>query len=344
MNVEIENPYRLHMELRRTPDLSGVPLWSEDVTDHLADLVDETFTRGVLANVLPERPDDVVARITPVWSETPLVERVVVHIRARMDGVSEEFQQEFRSGRWSRESVLRIHQLRHENTLDDNESAYRLLMALPADDGPGFELPPLQAPPILDGTLEQFGIRTPGSGQLVPDRPILVNEHVVADSVSGCVAAGAAETGYTGLGAIVRLASPLPGTSTPIVTLLTSCVEDRRHVGQINEWSISPEALADADRVARIRGLGESVLTVIHTHGFNTECGNCNTNAACPLAECTHVSLKDYQVLESLFPGKATLMPIVGRRIGAEGNRPVLAMHAWRGGEVRPVRWTTCAD
>jgi hypothetical protein len=86
------------------------------------------------------------------------------------------------------------------------------------------------------------------------------------------------------------------------------------------------------------------VLTVVHSHGWSTECGKCNENAACPLAECTLVSHSDYQVLETLFPGKSTVMPIVGRKLGAPGKQPVLAMHAWRGGEMRPLRFQRYAD
>jgi hypothetical protein len=51
------------------------------------------------------------------------------------------------------------------------------------------------------------------------------------------------------------------------------------------------------------------------------------------------VSLLDYQVLETLFPSKSTVMPIAGRKLGTEGKRPVLEIHAWRGGEMRPIRW-----
>ena len=95
---------------------------------------------------------------------------------------------------------------------------------------------------------------------------------------------------------------------------------------------------------ADLRGLGETVVTVVHSHGWSTECGKCNENANCPLAECTLVSLSDYQVLETLFPGKGTVMPIVGRRLGAPGKQPVLALHAWRGGEMRPLRFQRYAD
>ena len=90
-------------------------------------------------------------------------------------------------------------------------------------------------------------------------------------------------------------------------------------------------------------GSGERVLTVFHSHGWGTGCSECNQREQCALPECTLVSLDDYRVLETLFPSKATLLPIAGRKLGASGRRPVLEMHAWRGGSVRPIRWRTFA-
>jgi hypothetical protein len=235
-------------------------------------------------------------------------------------------------------------QLREEGTLGENESAYRMLVALPTSKAGEIEPPVLQPPPIVDGTLEQLGVRELGMGEFVSDRPILINQRLETDSVAACVAAGARETGGAALGLFLRLPEPLPRTSTRIVTLLTTCLEDRRHAGKVNEWSISPQALAESEQIARMRGLGESVLTVIHTHGWSAECGKCNENANCPLAECSLVSLMDYQVLETLFPGKATVMPIAGRKLGAPGQQPVLEVHAWRGGEMRPMRWMRYVD
>jgi hypothetical protein len=52
----------------------------------------------------------------------------------------------------------------------------------------------------------------------------------------------------------------------------------------------------------------------------------------------------DYLVLETLFPGKATVMPIAGRKLGAPAQQPVLEVHAWRGGEMRPMRWMRYVD
>ena len=344
MHVTIESPYRLHSELRRQPDIKEVPLSSLDVTPEAADLVEEAWIAGVLADVLPESAESVRARIEPVFSDEPLVERIKVHLQAGRNGSAAEYSAEFKGGRWNRTEKRRLIQLREEGTLGENESAYRMLVALPAGKAPDMEPPVLQSPPIVDGTLEQFGFRETGTGEFVPDRPILINQRLETDSVAACVAAGSRETGGAALGAFVRLPEPLPHTSTRIVTLLTTCLEDRRHSGKVNEWSISPEALAESAQIAQMRGLGETVLTVIHTHGWSTECGKCNENANCPLAECTLVSLLDYQVLETLFPGKATVMPIAGRKLGAPGKQPVLEVHAWRGGEMRPMRWMRYVD
>jgi hypothetical protein len=55
-------------------------------------------------------------------------------------------------------------------------------------------------------------------------------------------------------------------------------------------------------------------------------------------------SLQDYRLLATLFPSKSTLMPIAGRKLGAEERRPVLQVYAWRGGEMRPIRWRMYHD
>ena len=49
-------------------------------------------------------------------------------------------------------------------------------------------------------------------------------------------------------------------------------------------------------------------------------------------------------LLESLFPSKATLMPIAGRKLGAPGRRPVLEIHAWRDGRMVAIPWRTYRD
>jgi hypothetical protein len=298
----------------------------------------------VLAGVLPDLPAALHARIEPVFARDSFVERIKVVLRAGDNGTVAEHTVEFSGGRWNRMRHQRLQQLRDEGTLGNDETAFHALVALPAREPTAIAVPVLQSPPIIDGTLEQFGVRSLGDGELTPDRPILINARLEADSIAACLSAGARETGAAVLGVFVRLPEPLPNTSTRIVTLLTTCIEDARHAGQVNEWSISPDALAASARIADLRGFGESVVTVVHSHGWSTECGNYNENAKCPLAECTLVSLSDYQVLETLFPGKATVMPIVGRKLGAPGKKPVLAMHAWRGGEMRPLRFQRYAD
>jgi hypothetical protein len=344
MRVEIKCPWRFTSELHRNASPSGVPLSSVDVTAELSDLLDEACVGGVLAETLPEQPDAIHAEIEPVFAREALVERIRVRLRTGENGCSAEHAVEFAGGRWNRTRHQRVQQLREEGSLGKDESPFHALVALPASGDSAIEPPLLQSPPIVDGTLEQFGVRSLGTGELTPDRPILINARLETDCIAACLAAGARETGAAVLGVLARLPRPLPNTSTCIVTLLTTCIEDPRHTGEVNEWHISPDALAASAQIAELRGLGESVLTVVHSHGWSTECGKCNENAACPLAECTLVSHSDYQVLETLFPGKSTVMPIVGRKLGAPGKQPVLAMHAWRGGEMRPLRFQRYAD
>lgn len=343
MQIDLENTHQFTCELRRKPDLQEPPVSSVDVTADLAALIDEAYTHGILAEQLPIEAQRLRVRIEPHFSESPRVESIDIHIAAGENGSSAEFVQSFRSGPWNRSSQRRLLQLRQEGTLGEDESAFRMLLALPSDRA-AIEPPLLQPPVVIDGSLEDFGIGRLGPGELIPNRPLLVNQRVEQDSIEDCLAKGSSETGGGGIGVTVRLKEPLPHTTTRIVQILTAYLQDRRHSGRVNEWQISPEALAEAAEVCALRGMGERVMTVIHTHGFSTECGNCNSNANCPLAECTLVSLLDYQVLETLFPSKSTVMPIAGRKLGAEGKRPVLEIHAWRGGEMRPIRWQRYID
>lgn len=341
MLTTIQCPWRFRSELHREQVGGGVPLSSLDVTEHLVDLVDEALVRGILAGALAEPIDRLQARIEPVLARNSLVERIAVSLGSGGDA---DYSVEFVGGRWNRLRYRRVQQLREEGTLGREESACHALSAFPASDIPELADVELQAPPIVDGTLQQYGVRRVTDGELTHDRPILINTRLEADSIAACWNAGPRETGAAVLGVLLRLPEPLPNTTTRIVTLLTAMFEDSRHAGQVNEWSINAEALAECAQIADLRGLGESVLTVIHSHGFSSECGKCNENADCPLAECTHVSLSDYQVLDTLFPGKSTVMPIVGRKLGAPARQPVLAMHAWRGGEMRPMRFQRYVD
>lgn len=344
MSLTIECRWSFASELYRDSAATGVPLSSTDISEHLPDLLEEAWISGVLAGVLPETPDGLSARIEPVFARDAIVERIRVQLRSGRNGAAAEHVVEFSGGRWNRTRHQRLQQLREEGTLASDQTAFHTIVALPARDAPPVAAPVLQSPPIIEGTLEQFGVRNVQAGELTPDRPLLVNARLEAEALAACRAAGARETGAAVLGAFVRLPARLPNTSTCIVTILNAMIEDPRHVGQVNEWSISPEALDDSARIADLRGLGETVVTVVHSHGWSNDCGNCNENANCPLAECTLVSLSDYQVLDTLFPGKATVMPIVGRRLGAPPKQPVMAMHAWRGGEMRPLRYQRYTD
>ena len=319
MQIKIQNSFQFASELRRKPDVNDRPISSVDVTGDVAALIDEAFTHGVLADCLPEQPEQLRVRIEPHFSEAPRVERIDVHLTAGENGTAAEFTQSFRAGPWSRSDQRRMLQLREEGTLGENESAYRMLLALPSDHA-AIELPDLQPPAIIDGTLEEFGFRELGPGELIPDRPLLVNQRLVEDSLEACLAKGSQETGGGAIGLNVRLKEPLPHTTTRIVQILTAYLEDRRHSGKVNEWKISNEALAEAAEVCALRGMGERVMTVVHTHGWSTECGNCNTNANCPLAECTLVSLLDYQVSRHCSP-PGTVMPILAASSAEENAR-----------------------
>lgn len=338
MQLEIQNGFRFASELRRKPEITDRPVSSIDVTADLAALIDEAYTHAVLADCIAPDADAIRVQIEPQFSEAPRVEGIHIHLSAGANGSAASFSQRFQAGPWNRTAQRRILQLREEGTLAEDESAYRMLLALP-DDKAVIDPPELQPPAIIDGTLAQFGISDLGPGELIPDRPLLVNARLESDSIEDCLAKGAHETGGGAIGFNLRLSDPLPNTTTRIVQVLTAYLEDRRHSGKVNEWQISTDALAEAAEVCALRGMGERVMTVVHTHGWSNDCGNCNSNANCPLAECTLVSLLDYQVLESLFPSKSTVMPIAGRKLGAEGKRPVLEIHAWRGGEMRPIRW-----
>jgi hypothetical protein len=202
------------------------------------------------------------------------------------------------------------------------------------------DLVPMLAPPVLRATsLEQAGIRSLGEGSLTAERPVLVSAKMVQEVLHWTADAGAAEIGGATLGQLIVLPQPLPGTRTRVVTVLSACVRDHRHAGEVGLFTFSPEALDEATRIAELRGLGETVITAFHSHGWGSRCGNCNQNPRCPLPDATQLSLRDYELAESLFPSKATLLPVAGRQLGAPGQRPVLTIHGWNGGRMTPFRW-----
>ena len=115
-------------------------------------------------------------------------------------------------------------------------------------------------------------------------------------------------------------------------------------MGQPGQFTFSTDALVHASNIGNLRGLGETVLTALHTHGWGSGCDRCNSNAGCLLPQCTEISAQDYTMMETLFPSKGSLMPIAGRRLGAPGQQPVLEIHAWRGGVLRRIRWRHYRD
>lgn len=341
MEVVVENHHRLRIELRDQPNLNGVPLAGEDVTADVAELVDEAVTNGILGEYLPAAPPTVFARVQPVCREEPLVQRIDVALSTRSQQDPQAVTLSFTSGRWERWSQHKLLQLREEGSLTADQSAYQLLLALPATVAVPLPMPPVQTPIIDELTLEECGVRQLADGELTPDRPLLINSRFEQEAVQQCEQYGQVETGAAVLGRYVRLPEPLPGAKTSIVTIISALLFDSRHTGDQTQFHFDPTALAEAQHMCDLRGLGESIITVFHTHGWG--CGDCNQKALCPVAEAKP-SLQDYQLLATLFPAKTTLMPIAGRKVGVEGRRPVLQVYAWRSGQMRPLRWRRYDD
>ncbi len=251
--------------------------------------------------------------------------------------------QSFQRGRWSRVAQAATAKLREDETVANNDLLYALLLGLPyrADQQPWTV--PLETPEFLDQTVVECGIRSLGAGSLLADRPVLINQRLVNDAIKRCEQAGTSEAGAAVLGKTVRLPEPLPGTTTRLVTVLSTLIEDARHQGASLEFAFSPDALAEAMEIADLRAMGETVQTVYHSHGWSPECAGCQENGTCLLPGTTP-SLRDYQVLESLVSSKATLMPIAGRQPGTQQQRPVLRIFAWRGGEMQPIHWQVYVD
>lgn len=340
MIVHIKNDYRYHSELRSGPGALSMPLSTDDVTPAMSELVEEMYTRAILAEQIPYETDKLEVTIMPNWSTEPAVDRVEVRLQAGSNGRRHVVSRSFDRGPWIRRAQHSVDRLRADGTLGENEQAYRLLIALKTSGAASrLKLPALQPPPIFDQPLQELGVMQLGEGSLEPDRPVLVNARLFDEAIQLCESAGPVETGGAVLGKTIRQPEPLQGTNTRNVTVLSALVTDSRHIGDATRFHISPEALVEADGIAAIRARGEAPITIMHSHGWG--CGDCNQKA-CLLAEC-YPSLKDYE-LESLFPTKALLLPIAGRKLGAPGRRPILQIHAWDGGEMKPIRWQTYYD
>ena len=343
MHVTTDVPFELLTELSVDPELGADAIHRESVQSDVAELVEEAFVGGVLADALPSHVGGLRVAVTPVWDQEPRARALNVRI-TEQGGEGHSFTRRFETGRWMRRAKEKACRLVEEGMLEEGARTYVHLLAEGRDDSPGLSLPRLQTPTITEQSLDEFGVRELGGGELCPDRPVLVNERMLEEILSHTEEAGAEETGGGTLGKMIRLDQPLPGTSTRIVTVLSASLVDARHDGGVARITFDPAALQEAARVAQLRAMGETVLTAFHSHGWGTECGRCNQNTDCALPSATHVSLDDYQVLECLFPSKATLMPIAGRKLGARGTRPVLEIHAWRGGRMVAIPWRTYRD
>lgn len=339
MDFNVENRFRFWSELRLSPNLDELPLSSADVTDDLPELIQEAAIRSVLAERLPLEPGTVQATIRPVCREGAIVERIEIELAAsRSEPLAIET---FHTGRWHRAAQQKVLLLREEGTVTEQQQVYHSLVAVRHDVPIPVQPSSLAPPQIVDGTLADFGIRTLTADEFTPDRPVLVNVRLEDEAIQNCQEAGVRETGGAVAGVYLRLPERLSGASSRIVTVLSSLLMDPRHEGDESRFHFSPLALAEAQELCRLRGLGESIVTVFHTHGWG--CGDCHQKAECAVAEAKP-SLQDYQLLESLFPGKSTALPIAGRKLGAEGRRPVLQIFAWRMGEMRPIRWRRYHD
>ena len=343
MQVTTDFPFELFSELSVAPELGATAIHRESVQSDVAELVEEAFVGGVLADALPADVGGLHIEVTPVWDQEPRAGALNVRI-TEQGGEGRSITRRFETGRWMRRAQAKTWQLAAEGTLEEGVRTYVHLLAECRDGSPGLSLPPLQAPTITEQSLDDFGVRELGGGELCPDRPVLVNDRMLEEILRHTEEAGAEETGGGTLGKMIQLDQPLSGTSTRIVTVLSASLVDTRHNGAVARITFDSAALQEAAQVAQLRARGETVLTAFHTHGWGTECGQCNQNERCALPSATHVSLDDYQVLECLFPSKATLMPIAGRKLGAQGTRPVLEIHAWRGGRMVSIPWRTYRD
>ena len=333
MQTVIQGDFRLELELRKTPDVASAPMFAEEVTqDVVGDLVLETFMRGLLAEALPTDPAGIRAEYSPTWKQEPFVDRLEVKLTALDSG--QVYGRRYDNGRWVRRAELRVLQLRQQGQLGQEDLCYQSLVA--TRNGRSVELKPpvLEAPPIEERTWEELGIRRLGDGGLAAERPILVNRLLEEEILAQTREAGVDETGGAVLGQLARLPEPLPGTQTRLVTVLSASLQDSRHEGSAAKFSISPDALAEAAQIAGISG--QRVLTIWHSHGWCEE--KCDKQADCHLVSPGFMSADDYQVAARLCPSKATVMPICGWE-RTENDRPVLIIHAWEGGCMRPVPW-----
>ena len=247
MNIVVGCQYEFIHELRYGAELDSVPLYSETVTDDVADLIEETYVRGVLSEILPLEIDTLQVAVQPIWQHEPVVAAIRISLAAFRNGSAlTAVSQDFARGRWVRTANAVAIRKHEQGELAEGQAVQRVLLAMKRRNPPAVRLRPLAPPPFADQSLEACGVRPLGAGSLVADRPVLVNQRLAADAIRCCEQAGTTETGGAVLGKIVRLRDPLPQTTTRFATLLSMVVEDPRHVGAPLSFTFSLEGLAEA--------------------------------------------------------------------------------------------------
>lgn len=324
------------LELSPERDVPRSPWVRATLERELTVCVEETFVAGVLADRLPPDPSALDVSFELTFGQRPSI----VSFDVRLASGAARFQRSFPASAFARRATDLVLDLKETGRIPRNETAYAHLVAAVPRRSLAFEA--LAAPPIRAGRLAELGLGRLGTGRLDPERPVLIRTRVERDILDATVRAGFTETGGAMLGTLLALDEPLPGTRTRIVTVLTEVFCDARHEGHFNSFTFDHAALLEASRRATLRGRGESVLTAFHSHGWG--CGACNRSADCSLAACTDVSLDDYRVFETLFPGKAAVMPIAGRLPADDDDRPHLRLHAWNGGRLLPLPWRRVHD
>ncbi len=345
MDATLVTDYGYRLELMPAPDGSGPPLFSRDVSAEVADLVEEALVASVLSEDVARDERAIRAEVRPVWSEPPWVAELEVRLEVERNGAAQVHSLRFGSEAWRRRALEETALLRQRGAVSQGAKVYRGLVAQRRAGGPAACALAVDAPLVADVTLEQAGVRSLFAGSLLPERPVLVNRRLVEEVLAWTVQAGKVETGGAVLGRLARLPAPLPGARTRIVTVLSAVLRDSRHAGKAAHFDFSPEALAEAAQVAELRGLGEAVITAFHSHGWQGKCADCagGGGSDCSLPEC-EPSLQDYVLLESLFPGRAALLPIAGRRPAAAGQRLAFEVFAWRSGALCAIPWQLYTD
>ena len=80
MQVTTDFPFELFTELSVDPELGATAIHRESVQCDVADLVEETFVGGVLADTLPAHLGGVHVAVTPEWDQEPRKQALNVRI------------------------------------------------------------------------------------------------------------------------------------------------------------------------------------------------------------------------------------------------------------------------